>query len=64
MITYAKVLSWRELGDMIVLECVADGQYFEVSTYKRRIDNVHLLNEQFYLRLNADGDILGIDLRN
>ncbi|PKJ52068.1 hypothetical protein [Bacillus sp. SN10] len=64
MITYAKVLSWRELRDMIILECVSDEQYFEISTYKKRIYNAHLLNEQLYLRLDSNGEIIGIDLRD
>lgn len=64
MITYVEVLSWRELGDMIILECISNGQCFEISTYKKRIYNAHLLNKQLYLRLDLNEEIIGIDVRD
>jgi uncharacterized protein YuzE len=64
MITYAKLLNWREHGDIIIIECVSvsDGDRFEVSTYKSRIYNAHLLNEEVYIRLDSNRNIIGIDL--
>lgn len=62
MIMYAKLLNWREYGDLIILECLLNGQHFGISTYKNRIYNAHLLKEEVYIPLDSNGDILSIDL--
>ncbi|KEK25205.1 hypothetical protein [Bacillus gaemokensis] len=62
MITYAKVIRWRKHEDTIILECVSDGKQFEIPTYKSRIYNAHLLNGEVYIRLDSNGNIIGIDV--
>ncbi len=36
MNTTAKLITWKEHGDMIILECELNGKRFEISTYKQR----------------------------
>ncbi|WP_242143068.1 MULTISPECIES: hypothetical protein [unclassified Bacillus cereus group] len=62
MITYAKLINWREYGEAIILECLVGEEYIEISTYKNHIYNAHLLKDQVYIRLDSAGRILGIDI--
>ncbi|EOA3904763.1 hypothetical protein ACO11K_000869 [Bacillus cytotoxicus] len=62
MITYAKLINWREYGEVIILECLAGEEYIEISTYKNHIYNAHLLKDQVYIRLDSTGRILGINI--
>lgn len=39
MNTTARLVNWKEHGDMIILECESNGKRFEISTYKQRIYN-------------------------
>lgn len=47
MITAAKLVNWREHRDMIILECELNGEHFDISTYKERLYNVHLLKWKY-----------------
>ncbi|MBE5107404.1 hypothetical protein IGI01_19615 [Bacillus thuringiensis] len=62
MITIAKLVNWKEHGDMIILECESNGKRFEISTYKQRIYNAHLLSDEVYIRLDISDNIIGIDI--
>ncbi|HDR7762426.1 MULTISPECIES: hypothetical protein [Bacillus cereus group] len=62
MITTAKLVNWREHGDMINLECELNGKPFEISTYKERLYNVHLLKVEIYVRLDVHGKLIGINI--
>ncbi|HDX9708009.1 TPA: hypothetical protein ROY17_005825 [Bacillus thuringiensis] len=62
MITTAKLVTWREHGDMIILECESNGKRFEISTFKQRIYNAHLLLDEVYIRLDTSDNIIGIDI--
>ncbi|MED1559954.1 hypothetical protein [Bacillus paramycoides] len=62
MITTAKLVNWKEHGDMIILECESNGKRFEISTYKQRIYNAHLLPDEVYIHLDAFNNIIGIDI--
>ncbi|NIL29487.1 hypothetical protein [Bacillus thuringiensis] len=62
MITTAKLVNWKEHGEMIILECESKGKRFEISTYKQRIYNVHLLSDEVYIRLDTSDNIIGIDI--
>ncbi|ADY20180.1 hypothetical protein P4U05_17430 [Bacillus paranthracis] len=62
MNTTARLLNWKEHGDMIILECESNGKRFEISTYKQRIYNAHLLSDadDVYVRLDSSDNIIGI----
>ncbi|MED2800631.1 hypothetical protein P4244_24350 [Bacillus thuringiensis] len=62
MITIAKLVNWREHGDMIILECELNGKPFEISTYKERLYNVHLLKVEIYFRLDVHDKLIGINI--
>ncbi|MED2875097.1 hypothetical protein COK05_27715 [Bacillus cereus] len=62
MITTAKLVNWREHGDMIILECELNEKHFEISTYKERLYNVHLLKMEVYVRLDVHGKLIGINI--
>ena len=62
MNTTAKLITWKEHGDMIILECELNGKRFEISTYKQRIYNAHLLSADVYIRLDSSDNIIGINI--
>ncbi len=62
MNTTAKLINWKEHGDMIILECELNGKRFEISTYKQRIYNAHLLSADVYIRLDSSDNIIGINI--
>ena len=47
---------------MIILECELNGKRFEISTYKQRIYNAHLLSADVYIRLDSSDNIIGINI--
>ncbi|MDF9457240.1 hypothetical protein P5837_27110 [Bacillus cereus] len=62
MITAAKLVNWREHRDMIILECELNGEHLDISTYKERLYNVHLLKMEVYVRLDVHGKLIGISI--
>ncbi|MDY7965268.1 hypothetical protein [Bacillus thuringiensis] len=62
MITIAKLVNWKEHGDMIILECESNRKSLEILTYKSKIYNAHLLKEEVYIRLDSTGNIIGINI--
>lgn len=62
MNTTARLVNWKERGDMIILECESNGKHFEISTYKQRIYNSHLLSGDVYVRLDSSDNIIGINI--
>ncbi|MDY0855227.1 hypothetical protein SPE26_30755 [Bacillus thuringiensis] len=62
MITIAKLVNWKEHGDMIILECESNRKSLEILTYKNKIYNAHLLKEEVYIRLDSTGNIIGINI--
>lgn len=62
MNTTARLVNWKEHGDMIILERESNGKHFEISTYKQRIYNSHLLSGDVYVRLDSSDNIIGINI--
>ena len=48
MNTTAKLINWKEHGDMIILECELNGKRFEISTYQH-INNEYIMHTFYQL---------------